>query len=178
MHYAGLLNQTYQTKPTKPNLPNQTYQTKPSKPNPPNQTYQNKPTKTNLPNQTHQTKPNLPYIAYWNKPTKPKLLVKAVNSWVRSAFGNVYFRFEPDNDLIGFQDAWGKCWNYTWVGALCDNTDCVKDISGFLCFDCTEEYFALRPQTSHLLSHNVFIMFEVHHNHNHHHGYHNRVRNS
>ena len=43
-----------------------------------------------------------------------------------------YSRFEPDNGLIGFQDAWGKCWNYTWVGALCDNTDCVKDISGVL----------------------------------------------
>ena len=27
------LNQTYQIKPTKPNLPNQTFQTKPTKPN-------------------------------------------------------------------------------------------------------------------------------------------------
>ena len=87
-------------------------------------------------------------------------------------------RFEPDNGLIGFQDAWGKCWNYTWVGALCDNTDCVKDISGFLCFDWKEEYFTVRPQTSHSLNQNVFIMFEVHHNHNNHHGHHHRVPNS
>ena len=27
---------------------------------------------------------------YQTKPTKPKLLVKAVNAWVRSAFGNVF----------------------------------------------------------------------------------------
>ena len=54
--------QTMQT--TKPNLQNLTYQTNPTKPN--------------LPNQTYQT-----------KPTKPKLLVKAVNTWVCSAFGNV-----------------------------------------------------------------------------------------
>ena len=32
-HSLPLPNQTYQTKPTKPNLPNQTYQTKPIKPN-------------------------------------------------------------------------------------------------------------------------------------------------
>ena len=44
------------------------------------------PTKPNLP---IQTKSNLAYQAYWTKPTKPKLLVKAVNGWVRSAFGNV-----------------------------------------------------------------------------------------
>ena len=40
------------------------------------------PTKPNLP---IQTKSNLAYQAYWTKPTKPKLLVKAVNAWVRSA---------------------------------------------------------------------------------------------
>ena len=79
----------------KPNIPNQTYKTKPTKPNQtdqtkprlPNQTYQSKP---NLPNLTYQTKSNLAYQAYWTKPTKPKLLVKAVNAWVRSAFGNVF----------------------------------------------------------------------------------------
>ena len=49
-----------------------------TKPNLSNQTYQTKPTKPNLPNQIYQT-----------KPTKPKLLVKAVKTWVRSAFGNV-----------------------------------------------------------------------------------------
>ena len=38
---------TYQTKPTKPNLPKQTYQTKPTKPKLLNQTYQTKPTKPN-----------------------------------------------------------------------------------------------------------------------------------
>ena len=52
-------------------IPNQTKPTKP--------TYQTKPTKPNLPNQTYQT-----------KPTKLNLLVKAVNAWVRSAFGNIY----------------------------------------------------------------------------------------
>ena len=61
--------QILQTEPTEQNLPNQTYQTKPTKPNQ---------TKPNLPNQTHPT-----------KPTKQKFLVKAVNAWVRSAFGNV-----------------------------------------------------------------------------------------
>ena len=46
------------------------------------------PTKPNLP---IQTKSNLAYQAYWTKPTKPKLLVKAVNAWVRSAFCNVSY---------------------------------------------------------------------------------------
>ena len=43
-----------------------------------------------IPNQTYLTKSNLVYQAYWTKPTKPKLLVKAVNAWVRSAFVNVF----------------------------------------------------------------------------------------
>ena len=60
----------------------QNLQTKPS------QTYQTKPTNPNLPNQMCPT-----------KPTKPKLLVKAVNAWVRSAFGNVYFYLELRNSL-------------------------------------------------------------------------------
>ena len=63
-------SQTYQSKPTNPNLPTQTYQTKPAI-------------------QTCQTKSNFAYQAYLTKPTKPKLLVKAVNAWVRSTFGNV-----------------------------------------------------------------------------------------
>ena len=46
-------------------------------------------TKQNLPYRTYQTKSNLAYQTYWTKPIKPKLLVKAVNAWVRSAFGNV-----------------------------------------------------------------------------------------
>ena len=57
----------------------QNLQTKPINPNLPNQTYQTKPTKPNLPNQTCKT-----------EPTKLNLLVKAVNAWVRSAFGNVF----------------------------------------------------------------------------------------
>ena len=52
----------------------------------PNQT---KPTKPNVRNRTYQTKSNLAFQAYRTKPTKPRLLVKAVNAWVRSAFGNV-----------------------------------------------------------------------------------------
>ena len=62
------------------------YATKPTKAN---HTYQIKPTKANLPNQTYQTKLKLAYQAYRTRPTIPKLLVKAVNPWVRSAFGNV-----------------------------------------------------------------------------------------
>ena len=42
------------------------------------QILQTKPTKPNLPSKTHLTNPN-----------KPKLLVKAVNTWVCTAFGNV-----------------------------------------------------------------------------------------
>ena len=72
---------TYHANPTKPNLPNQNYQTKPYEPKLPNQTLQTIPTKPNLPNQN---------VAYWTKATKPKLLVKVVNAWVRSAFGNVF----------------------------------------------------------------------------------------
>ena len=48
------------------------YQTKPTRPNLPDQIYQTKPSRPNLPNQT-----------------KPKLLVKAVNAWVHSAFDNI-----------------------------------------------------------------------------------------
>ena len=47
-------------------------------------------TKPNLPNQTYKNKSNIAYQAYWINLTKPKLLVKAANAWVRSAFGNVY----------------------------------------------------------------------------------------
>ena len=49
-----------------------------------------------MPNQTCQSKTNLATQAYWAKPTKPnppiqtKLLGKAVDAWVRSAFGNVW----------------------------------------------------------------------------------------
>ena len=63
-----------QNKPTKPNVPNQTYQT--YQPNLPIQTYQTKPTKLNLPKRTYQTKltkPNLPNQSYQIKPTKPNL---------------------------------------------------------------------------------------------------------
>ena len=71
---------------TKPELPNQTYQAKPTTPNLPNkptkQTYQTKPTK--------YTKLNLANRNYQTKPTKPNLLVKAGNTWVRSALGNVF----------------------------------------------------------------------------------------
>ena len=77
--------QTYQTKPAKPNLPNQTYKTKPAKQNLQNHAYHTKPTKPN------QTILNVACQAYWTRPTKPKLLVKAVNTWVRSAFGNISF---------------------------------------------------------------------------------------
>merc|ERR1712223_835142 len=61
-----------------------------TKPNLPNQTYQTKPTKPNLPNQAKPTKSNVAYQSYLTMPTKPKLLVKAVNAWVCSAFGNVF----------------------------------------------------------------------------------------
>ena len=38
----------------------------------------------------NQTRSNLAYKEYWTKPNEQKLLVKAVNAWVRSAFGNVF----------------------------------------------------------------------------------------
>merc|ERR1712173_493706 len=40
-----------------------------------------------------QTKPSQaskPNLSIQTKPAKPNLLIKAVNAWVRSAFGNVY----------------------------------------------------------------------------------------
>jgi len=76
MYYADLLNQTYQTKPTKPYQPNPIYQTRTTKPNLPNQTYQTQPTKPNLLNQTYQTKPTKPNLlnqTYQTKLTKPNL---------------------------------------------------------------------------------------------------------
>ena len=53
---------------TRPNIPNQTYETKPTKLNLPNQTY-----KPNLPNQTCQSKPTktkLSQPSFLNQPTK------------------------------------------------------------------------------------------------------------
>merc|ERR1712012_1414795 len=73
--------------PAKPNLPNQTYQTKPTKPNQPNQT---KHTKPNLLNQIKLSQPSLLNQTKQTKPTKPKLIVKAVNAWVRNAFDIVF----------------------------------------------------------------------------------------
>ena len=52
----------------------------------PNQTYQTNSTKAILPNQTKLSRLSL-LNQNW---VKPILLVKAVNEWVRSAFGNVY----------------------------------------------------------------------------------------
>ena len=70
-----MLNQTYQTKPAKPNLANQTYQIKPTKPNLQKlqiQTYYIKPTKPNLPYQIYQT--YYTKLTKLNKkPGKPKL---------------------------------------------------------------------------------------------------------
>ena len=86
-------NQIYQTKP---NLPNRAYQTKITKPSLPNQTYSTKPTKLILPNQTYQTKhaianlPNQTKLSQLSLKNKQKLPVKAVDAWVRSAFGNVF----------------------------------------------------------------------------------------
>ena len=51
-----------------------------------------------LPNQTYQTKLILPNL--------PKLLVKAVNAWVCSAFGNVCISFSPAKRLL-----WAKLTN-------------------------------------------------------------------
>ena len=69
--------------------------TQPTRPNIPAQTYQTKLTSLNLPNQNYQTKLKLANQAYWTRPdqthqTKTKLLVKAVNAWVRSAFDKVF----------------------------------------------------------------------------------------
>ena len=79
-------NQNFKSTPTRTNLPIRTYQ---NKPNLLNQIHQTKLLKPNLPDQTNQTmltKPNLPNQT---NQSKPKLLIKAVNALVRSAFGNV-----------------------------------------------------------------------------------------
>ena len=60
-------------------------------------------------NQACQSKTNLATQAYWAKPTKPnppiqtKLLGKAVDAWVRSAFGNVFLSWSrsPRHDRGG-----------------------------------------------------------------------------
>ena len=68
----NLLNQTYQTKPTKyktkPTKPNHTYITKPTKPS---QTYQTKPTKPNLPKQIKLSLPSILNQAYQTQITCP-----------------------------------------------------------------------------------------------------------
>ena len=102
------LNKTYQPNSTKPNLPNQTYQNRHTKPDLPNQEYaeyQARPTKPNLPNQTYQTcqtkhtKLNLPNQ---KKHSQPSFLVKTVNAWVRSVFGNVFnLSFPPHSQITG-----------------------------------------------------------------------------
>ena len=121
-------NQTYHTKPAKPNLPNQTCQTKPAKPNLPNQSCQTKTIKPNLPKQTYQTKPPKPNLrnqTYQTKATKPKLLVKAVNAWVRSAFGNVLSKealvspFRLKLRQIVEEDLFGHC--FAWMSCLVSN---------------------------------------------------------
>ena len=67
------------------------------------QNLQAKPTKPNLPNQTYQT-----------KPTEPNLLVKAVNAWVRSAFGNVC--------LLHPREGARACiyWDYNQIQSSCN----------------------------------------------------------
>ena len=85
--YICRICKSYKT--CKPNLSNKIYQTKPAyltfqtKITKANQT---QPTKLTVPNKTHQT--------------KPKLLVKAVNAWVRSAFGNVLSFPDYFNDVL------------------------------------------------------------------------------
>merc|ERR1712013_250666 len=69
--------------------------TKPTKPNLPNQTYQTKPTKLNLPNQV-----KLSLLSILNQTYQTKSLVKAINTSVRSAFGNV--SFNASNILVVF----------------------------------------------------------------------------
>ena len=56
------------------------------------QSLQNMQSMQNLQNKT--SKPNLPNQTYLTQPTKPKLLVKVVNAWVRSAFGNIESNIE------------------------------------------------------------------------------------
>ena len=49
----------------------------------------NLPTKPNLPNLTYQTNPTGPNLPNYTYQSKRKLMVKAADAWVRSAFGNV-----------------------------------------------------------------------------------------
>ena len=50
---------------------------------------QNLRTKPNLPNLTYQTNPTGPNLPNYTYHSKRKLMVKAADAWVRSAFGNV-----------------------------------------------------------------------------------------
>ena len=88
--------QNVQIKPTKPSLPNQTYQTKP---NLANQAYWTKPTKRNQPKQHKITSTSHAiFLCSWDLKIDDslvgqlttKLLVKAVNGWVWSTFGDVW----------------------------------------------------------------------------------------
>ena len=72
--------------------------------------------------QTEPTKPNLPNQTYLTKPTKPKLLVKAVNAWVCSAFGNVSsgrpcLSLLKDMYLLSIPDT-GEFATWSWIRRL------------------------------------------------------------
>ena len=102
------------TKPNLPSLPNQTCQTKHTKPNLLSQTCQTKPTKPNIPNQTCQNEQtNLDLFLLISSICEHWIcnvwsdcvmtcergclifqffdLLKAVNAWICSAFGNVSY---------------------------------------------------------------------------------------
>ena len=99
------------------------------------QNFQTKHTKQNLPNKTCiKTKSNLAYQAYWTKPTKPKLLFKAVNDLVQSAFGN--------NFLSGFW-AESKSWwaSIDFVEMFCTGDDDRK-VSNFASHFPTSKLFS------------------------------------
>ena len=64
-------------------------------------------TKPNLPNQTYQTKTNQ---------TKSKLLAKAVDAWVRSAFGNVLSLIFLAEEIFFFCIFITVRWSRNWSG--------------------------------------------------------------
>jgi len=67
-------------------------------------------------------------------------------------FGTEITRFEPDAGLIAFEDRFGKCWNLTWVAALCDQ--CVQDISeGHKCNECEDFVLCASCYSKHPHSH-------------------------
>ena len=127
-------NQTYLTKPTKPNLPNQTYQTKPTNPNLPNETCQFEPTK---PNQTTKhTEPNLLNQNYWSKQSTPGSVVPLAmfpdRIYLTYSGERFTTRLVRHHLWVGSRGTWcPSCWGSRWTGFLhrCSTFSLISGVS-------------------------------------------------